>query len=119
MTLNANVSGARVLSRKLDGPERGLDAPVGLIVLIAELLIGVLAITALYEFGEANYVGDSTNFGFAVALFGSIILVSITTLVYLVRIARGTRRSWSAPLWGTILMTVTLLVGFAIMASGM
>mgnify|MGYP003611812286 CR=1 FL=1 len=118
MTLNANVSGARVLSRRLEGPERGLDALVGLVVLVAELLIGFLAITALYEFGQANYVGDSSNFGFAVALFGSIILVAITTLVYLVRIARGTPRSWSPPLWGAILMTVTLIVGFAIMAIG-
>ena len=114
MTLNANFAGARLMSPTLEGPERGLDALIGLVVLIAELLIGFLAIYALYEYGIANY-GSSTDFGFGFALFGSLIVVGITTLTYLIRIARG-RRSWTAPLWGTILMTAAAIIGFVIMS---
>lgn len=116
MTLNANFAGARVLKGKLDGPERALDGLIGLIILIAELLIGFLAIATLYEYGATNFNGASEA-GFGIALFGSIIVVFITTIVYLTRLARG-RRSWGAPLWGIILMTVALVAGYLIMSSG-
>jgi hypothetical protein len=120
MTLNANFPGARVSStRKLEGPERGLDALVGLIILVAELLIGLMSIYALYLYGQAigGAGNDSVEFGFGFAVFVGGIVVVITTLVYLVRIAAG-RRSWPAPLWGAILMSVALVVGYFIMSTG-
>lgn len=121
MTLNANFAGARVLPGKLEGSERGLDALIGLVIVVAEVLVGFLSIYALYLFGiqlrQSNPSGsDATQTGFAIALFGSAIAVGITTLVYLVRIASG-RRSWRAPLWGGALMTVSVVVGYLIMAS--
>lgn len=122
MTLNANFAGARVLSGKLEGSERGLDGLIGLIILVAELAIGFLSISALFVFGEE--LSQSTpsaraaaEIGFAIALFGGGIAVGVSTLVYLVRIATG-HRSWRAPLWGGILMTVALVVGYFIMAGG-
>lgn len=116
MTLNANFAGARVLSPTLEGPERGLDALIGVVVLIAEVLVGFLAIFALYEYGLAYY-SEGTDFGFSLALFGSGIVFVITTLIYLVRIARG-RRSWTAPLWGTILISALTILGYFIMSIG-
>lgn len=125
MTLNANYPGAvRMPGRpKLEGPERGLDALVGLIIVVTELFIGMIAITALYEFGnaafEANqYGGDAINAGFLIAIVGGGILFLVTTIVYLGRIIVG-RRSWPAPLWGTILMTAAILVGYAVMAGAL
>jgi hypothetical protein len=122
MTLNANFAGARVLSSKLEGSDRGLDALIGLVILVAELLIGFLGVYALFLFGtEASELGsaqsDAASVGFAIAVFGGGIAVGITTLVYLVRVATG-RRSWRAPLVGVILMTVALLVGYFVMALG-
>lgn len=108
------------MARKVEGTERGLDALVGVIILIAELIIGFLAIYALYEFGSNPPSGadpDAIDIGFTIAVFGGGIVVAITTIVYLVRIAIG-RRSWTAPFWGTILMTVAIIVGYFIMASG-
>jgi len=116
MTLNANYSGTRVLSGKLDGPEHALDALVGLVILVAELMIGVLGIVALIQYGTTNF-GDSTDFGFGVAVFGGGLVVLITSISYLVRIVRA-RRSWTAPLTGLILLSVLLLVGYVIMMSG-
>lgn len=108
------------MARKLEGTERGLDALVGVVILVAEIVIAVVAIAALYEFGSnppAGASGEAIDIGFTIAVFGSIIFVGITTLIYLVRIAIG-RRSFTAPLWGTILMTVAVVVGYFIMASG-
>lgn len=108
------------MARKLEGTERGLDALVGVVILVAEIVIGVLAIAALYEFGSnppAGASGEAIDVGFTIAVFGSLIFVGITTLIYLIRIAIG-RRSWTAPFWGTLLMTAVLIVGYFIMASG-
>ena len=122
MTLNANFAGATLLSGrgKLEGPERGLDALVGLVILVAELFIGILSAYALFAFGDAavdtSADPEAISVGFGIAVFGGGIIVVVTTLTYLVRMAAG-RRSWPAPLWGTILMTVALLIGYAIMAS--
>lgn len=122
MTLNSNYPGAvRMAPRgKLEGPERGLDAFVGLVILLAEIAIGLMAIYALYTAGAAAGVDnpatmDQLEAGYGIALFGSGIVVVITTLVFLVRVIAG-RRSWPAPLWGLILMTVALLVGYFVMA---
>jgi len=123
MTLNSNYPGAvRMAPRgKLAGPERGLDALVGLVILVAELAIGLVSIYALYTagtaFGDTNPAGrDAIEAGFAIALFGSGAVVIITTIVFLGRVIAG-RRSWPAPLWGAILMTVALLVGYFVMAN--
>lgn len=108
------------MARKLEGTDRGLDALVGVVVLLAELAIGFLALAALYEFGTnppEPLNGDAVNAGFSIAIFGAIAAVGITTLVYLVRIAIG-RRSFTAPLWGTILMTIAIVVGYFVMTIG-
>ena len=56
MTLNANYPGARLGSGRapLEGSDRGLDALVGLVILVAEVLIGFLAISSLYLFGSST-----------------------------------------------------------------
>jgi hypothetical protein len=121
MTLNSNFAGAVLMvpRGRLEGPERGLDAIVGLVILLAELAIGVIALFALYEAGTA-IVGtnpsatDAIEGGFAIAVFGSAAAVLVTTIIYLVRIIMG-RRSWPAPLWGTVIMTAALLIGYGIM----
>lgn len=122
MTLNANFAGAVKMAprRMLEGPERGLDGLVGLVILLAELVIGVMSIYALYVAGttlveSSPDSAEAASAGFAIAVFGSGIIVLITTIVYLVRVAMG-RRSWTAPLWGTILMSVVLIVGYVVMA---
>ena len=122
MTLNSNFAGAVQMAprTRLEGPERALDALTGLVILVAELVIGVLSIYALYTAGTAIVEGgsgsaDAASAGFAIAVFGSGILVLITTIVYLVRVAIG-RRSWTAPLWGGILMSAVLIIGYVVMA---
>lgn len=124
MTLNANYSGATLMAgrRKLEGPDRGLDVLIGLVIVIVEVLIGVLSIVALYDFGRAFGASNpdaqaGVNDGFGIAIVGSAIAFGLTTLIYLVRIIAG-RRSWRAPLWGLILMTVVLIFGYLIMGSG-
>ena len=121
MTLTSNFAGAVQMAprRPLEGPERGLDAIVGLVILFAELAIGVVALFALFDAGTAIVATnpsatDTIEGGFAIAVFGSAAAVLVTTIVYLVRIIIG-RRSWPAPLWGTIIMTVALLIGYGIM----
>lgn len=123
MTLNANFAGAQVLvgRQRLQGPDRGLDALVGLVILVSTALIGFLAISALYVSGSAAVARGSADsgtisVGFAVAVYGSAIVVGITLLVFLVRLVAG-RRSWRGTLVGAILMTVVLFVGYTIMAS--
>lgn len=123
MTLNANFAGAKVLvgRQKLQGSDRGLDVVIGLVILVAEALIGILSISALFAVGSAAISADSSaagevTIGFGLALFGSAIIVGITLLVYLVRVATG-KRSWRGPLVGAILMTVVISVGYAIIAS--
>lgn len=124
MSLNQNFSGATVLSarRKLDGSERGLDALVGLVIFVAELLVGFLAVYALYLFGSnavtsvTGYATGNLEGGFLVALVGSIASVVVTTLVFLVRLARA-RRSWPAPLWGLILVSAAAIIGYIVMVS--
>lgn len=121
MSLNQNFAGATQLAgRRLDGSDRGLDALVGLVILVAELLIGFLAIYALYLYGldalaaRAGAARDAAQTGFLIGLVGGIASVAVTTLVYLVRLARS-RRSWPAPLWGLALLTVAVVVGYLVM----
>ena len=85
MTLNANFAGARMPenSGRLDGAARGLDALVGLVVLLAELII-----------------------------------VFVTTVIYLARLIIG-RRSWTAPLWGLMLSSAVIALGWFIMSGGL
>ena len=118
MTLNSNYPGAvRMAARsRLEGRDRGLDALVGLVILLAELAIGFLSIYALYALGVEAGGTDAAEVGFGIAAFGSGIVVLVTTIVYLGRVIAG-RRSWPAPLWGTILMTVALVIGYFVMAS--
>jgi hypothetical protein len=124
MSLNQNFAGATLLSgrRKLDGSERGLDTLIGLVVFIAELLIGFLAVYALYLYGvdaAATAPGSargSIDAGFAIALVGSSVAFGVTTIIFLVRLARA-RRSWPAPLWGLILLAVASVIGYLVMIS--
>ncbi|TAL45289.1 MAG: hypothetical protein EPN91_02760 [Salinibacterium sp.] len=104
---------------RLRGSEHGLDALVGLVILVAEISIGLQVLQAMYEFGDAQQYSrsaDQLTAGFAIALFGGGIAFVITTIIYLARMATG-RRSWPAPLWGTIIMGLSFVVGFAIMAA--
>ena len=124
MTLNSNFAGpvVRAGRSKLRGSERGLDALIGLVILLSQALVGFLTISALFIAGSAEAVTNSSatesiSVGLALAFFGSSIIVAITLIVYLVRIATG-RASWRAPLVGAILMTVVLIVSYVIMASG-
>jgi hypothetical protein len=107
---------------KLSGPERALDGFVGLIVLVVEVLVGILVLLALAEYGmnaEASGAAavDALTFGIVVAVFGSGLAFLITTIVYLVRLATA-RRSWPAPLWGLILVSVSCIAGYLLMAAG-
>ena len=102
---------------RLERGERGLDALIGLVIMTAALMIGALTISVLYEAGLAETDAarlDAMQVGFAVALFlgGGVMIVAL--LVYLVRIAIG-RRSWTAALWGGVLMSAALVVGSLIM----
>ncbi|CAN5180893.1 hypothetical protein BH11ACT4_BH11ACT4_22350 [soil metagenome] len=122
MSLNQNFSGAALMPgrQKLDGSERGLDALVGLVIFLAEVLVGFLAVYALYLFGRdavatSSSAASTLETGFLIALAGSVAVVAVTTLVFLVRLARG-RRSWPAPLWGLILLSVACGVGYFVMA---
>lgn len=122
-TLNANFAGAAVLPPRgrLVGTERGLDALIGLVIIVAEVLIGFLTAYALFMGGVALVEADPSSedrasIGLGIAVFGGAIPVIVTTLIYLVRVIMG-RRSWTAPLVGAILMTVVLFVGYIIMAS--
>ena len=121
MSINQNFAGATVLRgpKRLEGTDRGLDAIVGLVILTAELMIGVLSVYALYLYGVAalavpGVASDDVQAGFIIALVGGGIAVVVTTLIYLVRVARG-RRSWAAPLWGLILLTAACVVGYLVM----
>ncbi len=123
MTLNANFAGATLLAarQKLQGSDRGLDVLVGLVILIAEALIGVLVVSALFIGATAAIAlnpaaTEAVSFGLAVAVFGSAIIVGITLLVYLVRVVTR-KKSWRGPLVGAILMAVVLVIGYAIIAS--
>ncbi len=108
------------MARKLEGQDRGLDALVGLVVLLAQVTIGFLCLSALYAIGTtsppAGSTSDSINAGFSVALIGSIGIVALSTIVFLIRVAVG-HRSWTAPLWGAIGMCLLILVGYFIMTN--
>jgi len=122
MTLNATFRETRGDPRALDGPDRTLDAIVGTVVLATEFLIVLLGISELYRIGVAIVAGGATSgaaeAGFLIALIGSIGIVAITTIAFLVRLARG-RRSWTAPLWGTILASAALIFGFLLMSGSL
>lgn len=119
MTLNTNFAGVAVRSRRLDGSDRGLDAIVGLILIVAGTMIGVLSLNQLQLFVASvdprdAFASGGVEAGFVIAVVGSALTWLIATLTYLVRIAVG-RRSWTPPLWGTVIMSVFLVAGFAVM----
>jgi len=123
MSLNQNFSGAALMSgrRKLDGPERGLDSLVGVVILVAEILIAFTAVYALYLYGldavkTPGAVTGDVQGGFIIALVGSIASLAVTTLIFLVRLGRA-RRSWPAPLWGLILVSAACVIGYLVMGS--
>jgi hypothetical protein len=122
MTLNATFRETRGNPRALDGPDRTLDAMVGTIVLATEFVIVLLGISELYRIGvamiEAGATSGAAEAGFLIALVGSIAVVAITTIAFLVRLVRG-RRSWTAPLWGAILASAALLIGFLVMSGSL
>lgn len=120
--MSVSYSGMPRGRRQLEGQDRGLDGIIGLIVLLASLSIGALSLNQLYLFGLANVESpgayEGVQIGFLIAVIGSALFFGITTITYLARIARG-RRSWSAPLWGLILMSAALIFGYVTMASGL
>lgn len=122
MTLNATFRETRGNPRALTGPDRTLDAMVGTIVLATEFMIVLLGISELYRIGVAIVAAGSSigaaEAGFVIALVGSIGIVAISTLVFLVRLVRG-RRSWTAPLWGGILASAALVIGFLVMTGSL
>jgi hypothetical protein len=58
---------------------------------------------------------ENLEAGYFIALIPSGLIFLITTIVYLVRLARG-RRSWPAPLWGLILSSVACVIGWIVMS---
>ncbi len=110
------------MARKLEGQVRGLDALVGLIVMLAQVTIGFLSLSALYALGAssppAGSTSDSIDAGFTIALIGSIAIVALSTITFLIRVAVG-RRSWTAPLWGAIGMSFVIAVGYFIMTNAL
>ncbi len=117
MSLNQNFSGATLMRgrKKLDGPDRALDVLIGLVIIIVELLIGFLAVDALYQTAAA-LATTTASIAFFVALIGASIAFVITTIIYLVRISRGAR-GWAAPLWGLVLLSAATILGYLIMSS--
>lgn len=112
-------AGPRPKNAKLDGPERGLDAIIGLILLVAEGLIVTLVLMSLYDYGVNCTAptcppGEALMTGFLIAVIGGGIPVVITTFVYLGRII-GRRRSWGAPLTGGILFGIAAFIGWLVM----
>lgn len=116
MTLNQIFAGATLMRgrKKLEGPDRMLDVLIGLVIVVVELLVGFLLVSALYEAG-VKLNTENASVGFSIAVFGGGAAVVITTLVYLVRIARGVR-SWPAPLWGLILLGAACALGYFILS---
>lgn len=121
VTLNAS-SVSSTSPRKLDGPERTLDALIGTIVFAASVTILLLGISELYRVGTAivdrSGSSESLEVGFIIALGGTILFGGITTLSFLVKLARG-HRSWRTPLWGAILGSAAQIVGFLIMTTAL
>ena len=114
--------GQKPRGARLDGPERALDGFIGLIILIVEVLVGALVLmsldataTAALESGSVSV--DSVAFGVGLAFVASGLAFLITTIVYLVRLATA-KRSWSATLWGLILVSAACVVGYLIMLAG-
>lgn len=119
MSITLNASSVPTTSaRKLDGPDRTLDALIGTIVFAAGLTIVMLGISELYRIGtaivERSGFSEEAEIGFVMAVGGTILFGGIAGLTFLIRLARG-HRSWRAPLWGTILASVAQLLGFLIM----
>jgi len=119
VTLNTNFAGVTARSRRLDGSDRGLDAIVGLILVVAGTMIGALSLNQLQLFAASVdprdlFASGGVEAGLVIAVVGSALTWLIATLTYLVRIAVG-RRSWTPPLWGTIIMSTFLVSGFAVM----
>lgn len=115
-------AGQRPKNAKLDGPERGLDAIIGLILLVAEAMIVATVLVTFYDYGIAcDTAGcasiENLQIGFLIALIGGGIPVVITTFVYLGRII-GRRRSWGAPLVGIILFGIAAIIGWSVMNGG-
>lgn len=115
--MTAYYPGMPARPRRLEGPDHALDALIGLVLLVAEIFIGVLAGAALIQYGlSMSNPSEGVEFGLYLAIYGGGAFVIITTIVYLVRIITA-RRSWPAPVWGTVLMSLSMLVGWIIMAS--
>jgi hypothetical protein len=106
---------------RLEGPERALDGFIGLIVLVVEVLVGLLVLFALNDYGAAADASgadlDALTAGALIAVIGSGAVFLVTTIVYLVRLGTA-KRSWPAPLWGLILVSASCVIGYFIMASG-
>ncbi|MCY7412371.1 MAG: hypothetical protein LH471_04945 [Salinibacterium sp.] len=119
MTLNTNFAGIAQRTARLEGSERGLDGMVGLVLVVAGTMIGALSLNELQLFAASSaprdsFASEGIQAGLGIAVVGAGLTWLIAVLIYLLRIATG-RRSWTAPLWGTIFMTVFLVAGFAVM----
>ena len=112
--------GQKPRGAKLDGPERALDAFIGLIVVGVDVLVGLLVLFALNDYATACFAAgcqslENLEAGYFIALIPSGLVFIITTIVFLVRLGRG-RRSWPAPLWGLILISVACVIGWIVMS---
>jgi hypothetical protein len=116
MSLNTNFAGATLMSgkRKLQGGEHGLDALIGLVILLVEVFAGFLVLYTLY-LAAVSLGSNVAAIGFGIALWGSVVVFAITTISYLIAVARG-RRSWPSALWGLVLITIVLVIGYFVMA---
>ena len=117
--LNTSSTGPTRDPRKLDGPDRTLDALIGTIVFVGGVTILLLGVSELYRIGSEIVARSGSNedaqIGFLIAAGGTILFGGVAGLSFLVKLARG-HRSWRAPLWGTILGSVAQIIGFAIMS---
>lgn len=118
MTLYA---GPRPKNARLTGPERALDAVIGLIVLVAAVFIALLVLAALWSYGEACDAnaqcasGDALQFGYLIVLAGGGLAMLVTAFVYIGRLVAA-RRSWGAPLTGIILFSIAAVIGWFVMS---
>lgn len=115
MSLNSQFAlpmAAATGRKRLDGSERMLDALIGTVIFVVELLIGNLSIYSLFLLAEQSGT-RSADFGFLLATAGSGAALVITTIAFIVRVAKGSR-SWTAPLTGTLLIGAASFVGYLI-----
>jgi sterol desaturase/sphingolipid hydroxylase (fatty acid hydroxylase superfamily) len=97
-------------------------ALIGTIVFAASVTILLLGISEplprRHAIVDRSAAASRSRVGFIIALGGTILFGGITTLSFLVKLARG-HRSWRTPLWGAILGSAAQIIGFLIMTTAL